>query len=76
MSALTNSPAWQALSAHRAQMENVHMRDLFERDPERASRFSARLDGLLLDYSKNRITEETVGPAPRPCPPAGCRRLA
>ena len=56
MSALTDSPAWQALSAHRAQMESVHMRDLFESDPERASRFSARLDGLLLDYSKNRIT--------------------
>lgn len=61
MSALTDSPAWQALSAHRARMENVHMRDLFERDPERASRFSARLDGFLLDYSKNRITEETLG---------------
>jgi glucose-6-phosphate isomerase len=61
MSALTGSPAWQALSAHSVQLENVHMRDLFERDPERASRFSARLDGLLLDYSKNRITEETVG---------------
>ena len=60
MSALTDSPAWQALAAHRARMENVHMRDLFERDPERASRFSARLDGFLLDYSKNRITDETV----------------
>jgi glucose-6-phosphate isomerase len=61
MSALTESPAWQALASHRDQLEGVRMRDLFERDPERATRFSARLDGLLLDYSKNRITQETVG---------------
>src|SRR4051794_41475715 len=60
MSALTGSPAWQALASHRNRLEGVRMRDLFERDPERATRFSARLDGLLLDYSKNRITQETI----------------
>src|SRR3954451_20552545 len=60
MSALTGSPAWQALASHRDRLEGVRMRDLFERDPERATRFSARLDGLLLDYSKNRITQETI----------------
>ena len=65
MSALTDSPAWQALAAHRSRMEGVLMRDLFARDPDRFSRFSARLDGpgggVTLDYSKNRITEETMG---------------
>jgi glucose-6-phosphate isomerase len=61
MSALTQSPAWKALEAHRAEMEGVRMRDLFARDPERARRFSLSLGDLLLDYSKNRATERTMG---------------
>lgn len=60
MSALTRSPAWRALKAHHREMARVHMRDLFARDPERFARFSLRLDDLLLDYSKNIITERTM----------------
>ena len=60
MSDLTNSPGWQALERHAQAMASVHLRDLFARDPDRFSRFSLRLDDLLLDYSKNRISEETL----------------
>ncbi|MEO1767856.1 glucose-6-phosphate isomerase [Thiobacter aerophilum] len=61
MSALTRSPAWRALKAHHKEMASVHMRDLFARDPERFSRFSLHLGDLLVDYSKNIITERTMG---------------
>ena len=60
MSDLTESPAWQALAAHRAEMEGVHMRSLFAQDTDRFARFSLRLDDLLFDYSKHRITEHTL----------------
>jgi glucose-6-phosphate isomerase len=53
-------PAWQALQKHQQEMAEVHMRDLFARDPQRFERFSLRLGEILLDYSKNRITEETM----------------
>ena len=58
---LINSPAWQALSAHHAKIEDAHLRQLFADDPSRAARFSAEGAGLFLDYSKNRVTEETMG---------------
>ena len=63
MSSLTNSRPWQALLAHRDQMAHVQMRDLFAREPDRFDRFSLRPRGLelLIDYSKNRITTETMG---------------
>jgi len=60
MSALTQSAAWAALTAHRAAMDGVHMRDLFAQDAARFDRFSLEAAGLLFDYSKNRITDETV----------------
>jgi glucose-6-phosphate isomerase len=60
MSDLTTSPAWQALSAHHAQIKELHLRQLFADDPGRAARFSAEGAGLFLDYSKNRITDETL----------------
>jgi glucose-6-phosphate isomerase len=60
MSTLIDSPAWLALTAHQQEMADVHMRDLFARDPERFERFSLRLGDILFDYSKNRITEETM----------------
>jgi glucose-6-phosphate isomerase len=60
MTALTATPAWQALAAHHAQIKNTHLRKLFADDPGRAERFSAEGGGLFLDYSKNRITDETV----------------
>jgi glucose-6-phosphate isomerase len=59
MSKLTHSPAWQALSAHRTDIGRLTMRGMFREDPARFDKFSLQLDGLLLDYSKNLITEET-----------------
>ena len=56
---LTSLPAWQALTAHLKTVRELHMRDLFAADPLRFQRFSIRLDDFLLDFSKNRITEET-----------------
>ncbi|MBI1283782.1 MAG: glucose-6-phosphate isomerase [Thiobacillus sp.] len=53
-------PASRALQAHQAQMTDIHLRRLFASDPARAERFSLRVGELLLDYSKNRITEETL----------------
>jgi glucose-6-phosphate isomerase len=60
MTALTDTPSWQALTAHYARIKNLHLRTLFADDPGRAERFSAEGAGLFLDYSKNRITDETV----------------
>lgn len=60
MSALTQSPAWQALATHQAEMAGRHMRDLFAGEPDRFRHFSVGLDGFLLDYSKNRITGRTL----------------
>ena len=51
---------WQALGAHRRALDGVHLRDLFDGDLHRGERLVAETDGLLLDYSKNRLTDETV----------------
>ena len=61
MAALTRSPAWRALERHAEAMAAVHLRDLFAGDRDRFARFSLRLDDLLLDYAKNRVTSETMG---------------
>ncbi len=60
MVSLPDYPVRQALDTHRQKMSNVKMRDMFEADNERFERFSIRLGDFLLDYSKNRITEETM----------------
>ena len=60
MTALTVTSSWQALMTHHAQIKDLHLRDLFADDPGRAERFSAEGAGLFLDYSKNRITGETL----------------
>ncbi|MEJ2364038.1 MAG: glucose-6-phosphate isomerase, partial [Deltaproteobacteria bacterium] len=60
MPSVTQLPAWKDLEAHYQEISALHMRDLFASDPERFERFSLRLDDILFDYSKNRITEETV----------------
>ncbi len=60
MTKLTQSPAWQALKAHHAAIEPVHLRQMFADDPARSEKFSLRLGDLLFDYSKNRINDETV----------------
>ena len=53
-------PAWRALAAHHEQLKGAHLRQLFKDDPGRAERYSAEAAGLFLDYSKNRITDETL----------------
>src|SRR2546421_2444465 len=60
MTTLTQSPAWQALAAHYDELATQQMRDLFQADPQRFEKFSARFKDILLDYSKNRINEETM----------------
>ncbi|MBY0307147.1 MAG: hypothetical protein K2Q09_00250, partial [Phycisphaerales bacterium] len=62
---LTQSPEWSALAAHAKEVEPLHMRDLFAADAGRFERFSRELalsDGhrLLLDFSKNRLTDRTL----------------
>jgi len=52
--------AWQALEQHADGLRDAHLRELFASDPARADRFTAEAAGLFLDYSKNRITDETV----------------
>lgn len=59
--ALTALPAWQALKAHAAGLGGQHMRDLFAADPDRFTRLSFALGPIRADYSKNRITLETLG---------------
>src|SRR3569623_527998 len=54
-------PVCLQLKAHQAVMAAVHMRDMFATDPARFERFSLQAGELLLDYSKNRITDETMG---------------
>jgi glucose-6-phosphate isomerase len=60
MSALTQSPAWQALASHHQKTRDVHMRALFVQDPGRFQRYSIEVGDLFLDYSKNRVTDETM----------------
>jgi glucose-6-phosphate isomerase len=60
MPQLTKSAAWQGLQAHHKTMSRIHMRDLFAQEPNRFVRLSLRLDDLLLDYSKNRVTTRTL----------------
>ena len=60
MTDLTDSAAWRALAAHYPLVESVHMRDLFDGDPDRFESLSLRACGILLDYSKNRVTHETM----------------
>jgi glucose-6-phosphate isomerase len=60
MSTLTESIAWKALAAHAGAMQSVHMRELFARDPERFARFSLEVGDVLVDYSKNRVSAETM----------------
>ncbi|MDP1908990.1 MAG: glucose-6-phosphate isomerase, partial [Hyphomicrobium sp.] len=57
---LTTSATWQALAAHHAQIKDVSLRTLFAEDAGRAERLTAEGGGLVLDYSKNRITPETM----------------
>src|ERR671935_3055700 len=57
---LTQRPAWRALQAHYEAIRDVHLRTLFAEDPRRGERLAAEAVGLYLDYSKHRITDETI----------------
>ncbi|SMF11159.1 glucose-6-phosphate isomerase [Pseudogulbenkiania subflava] len=56
---INGSPVWAKLHQHQRATRHMHMRELFQLDPQRFGRFSLEVDGLLLDYSKNRMTERT-----------------
>jgi len=58
--ALTSLPAWQALVAHHAEVGALHLRGLFADDARRGERLAVEAAGLYLDYSKNRVTDETL----------------
>jgi glucose-6-phosphate isomerase len=58
---LRDRPAWTALSQHYEQIRGLHLRDLFAQDQTRGERLVAEGAGLYLDYSKNRVTDETLG---------------
>ena len=57
---LRQRPAWAALERHHAEIGERHLRDLFAEDPDRGERLRAEAVGLYLDYSKNRVTDETM----------------
>ena len=58
--ALTQRPAWKALAAHHKQIRKLSLRKLFADDPKRGGRLTVEAAGLCLDYSKNRITDQTL----------------
>ncbi len=60
MTTLTQFPTWQKLCAHQKVVAPLHMRDLFAADPKRFEKFSLKFDDLLFDYSKHRMTDETL----------------
>jgi len=61
MTALTQSPAWQSLARHfKDEIEPLSMRQLFADDPDRFRKLSRRFEDWLVDFSKNRLTAETI----------------
>ena len=55
-----DTAAWKALQAHYEKIKDIHLRQLFADDPQRGTRLTAEGAGLYLDYSKNRVTDETM----------------
>ncbi len=60
MAALTTLPVWQKLCQHQQSVVKLHMRDLFANDPKRFEKYSFHLDDILFDFSKHRITDDTL----------------
>ncbi|MCM3905025.1 MAG: hypothetical protein ND866_25280, partial [Pyrinomonadaceae bacterium] len=61
MAPLNQGQAWAALAAHYEIVRKLHLRQLFADDPHRGEHLTAEAAGLFLDYSKNRINDETLG---------------
>jgi glucose-6-phosphate isomerase len=61
MVGITESDEWRALQGHHDEIHQAHLRDLFDQDPDRGSRLTLEVGDLYLDYSKNRITDVTLG---------------
>src|ERR1700735_3955106 len=57
---LTGRPGWKALESHHQKIRELHLRQLFADDPQRGERLTTEAVGLYLDYSKNRVTDETL----------------
>src|SRR5262245_25349739 len=57
---LSARPAWKALETHHTKIRDLHLRQLFADDPKRGERLTAEAVGIYLDYSKHRITDETL----------------
>src|ERR1700723_3567386 len=57
---LTQRPAWKALEGHFAKVRELHLRKLFADDPKRGERLTVEAIGIYFDYSKNRVTDETL----------------
>ena len=57
---LTELPAWRALENHYGQIAPRHLRELFQEDPDRGTKFTAQFEDFYLDYSKHRITDEPL----------------
>ena len=57
---LRDMPEFKALEAHFLKIEKTHLRDLFAADPKRGEAFARSAEGLYLDFSKNRVTAETI----------------
>jgi glucose-6-phosphate isomerase len=60
ISSITTRPSWKALEAHHKKMREVHLRTLFAEDSQRGTRMTAEAVGIFLDYSKHRVTDETL----------------
>ncbi len=58
---ISETPEWRALAEHHQRIKDTHLRHLFAEDPDRGTELTARAGDLYLDYSKNRLTEETIG---------------
>ena len=57
---LAKRTAWKALESHFRKVRHLHLRDLFAHDPARGERMAAEAAGIYLDYSKNRVTDQTI----------------
>ena len=58
---ISESPEWRALAEHHARIKDTHLRQFFADDPRRGTELTVRAGDLYLDYSKNRLTRETIG---------------